>query len=158
VTEEEPLLGRLEAAALLAVDAANGGELSGIEQVFRAYEMLFRRRPEVPQVSRSFALLCEAGLVEYADSELGLTSRGRKLLRRAGLPSSPDRPNKVTDLLGELEESDLVPEGSVPVPAESDIADSLADLESDDAAGEPMEIGANIACPPVGVPLDIWAR
>jgi len=162
----EPLLGRFEAAIFLAVDAANGGELAGIEQIFEVFEQLFRRRLTPSEFAGSLALLCEAGLVEYSESELGVTPRGRKLLRHAGLPGSPDRPKRVTDLLGALEEDDLAPEGSVPAPSEQDITDALANLEADDASGRALRMGSEIAgpvvaAPAVGVPIvpvSIWDR
>jgi hypothetical protein len=151
-----PLLGRYEAATLLAVDAANGGELAGIEQVFEIFEQLFQRRLTTSECAGSLALLCGAGLVEYSESELGLTPRGRKLLRHAGLPGNPDRPRKVADLLSELDESDLAPQGSVPAPSEQDVADALASLEADDASDLRPRAGANIALPVIGAPILGW--
>jgi hypothetical protein len=157
----EPLFGRYEAAIFLAVDAANGGELAGIEQVFEVFEQLFQRRLTPSELAESLALLCEAGLVEYSESELGVTPRGRKLLRHAGLPGSADRPEKVADLLGALEEDDLAPEGSVPVPSEHDITEALESLEADLAGGRAPQMGSEVAAPVVGVPLvpvSIWDR
>jgi hypothetical protein len=153
----EPLLGRHEAATLLAVDAANGGELAGIEQVFEAFEQLFQRRLTPSESADSLALLCEAGFVEYCEGELGLTPHGRKLLRRAGLPRSPDRARKVAELLGELEEADLASEGSVPAPSEEEITDALASLEADDSSDLAPQLGANIAFPQVGSPILGWS-
>jgi hypothetical protein len=153
----EPLLGRYEAATLLAVDAANGGELAGIEQIFEAFERLFQRRPSASQASESVTLLCEAGFVEYVESELGLTRQARKLLRRAGLPGSPDRPRKVADLLSELEESDLAPEGSVPAPSENDINDALENLKIDDSNGTGPRMGADVAMTEIGGPILGWS-
>jgi hypothetical protein len=152
----EPLLGRYEAATLLAVDAANGGELAGIEQVFEAFEQLFQRQLTPSESADSLALLCEAGFVEYTESELGLTPHGRKLLRRAGLPGSPDRPRKVTDLLSQLEDGDLAPEGSVPAPSEQDIIDALESLESDDASNLGPQVGPNVAFTQIGSPILGW--
>jgi hypothetical protein len=147
----EPLLGRYEAATLLAVDGANGGTLAGIEQIFQTFEGLFQRRPTALQSAVSFGLLCDAGLVEYVESELGLTSRGRKLLRHAGLPDSPDRPSRVADLLGELEEADLAPEGSVPAPSEHDIEVAVTRPQGDGASDLAPRTGAEVALPAIGV-------
>ena len=150
---DEPLLGRYEAAALLAVDGANGGTLAGIEQIFETFERLFQRRPGATQIAASFALLCDAGLVEYTESELGLTSHGRKLLRRAGLLDSPDRPARVADLLGELEEADLAAPGTVAAPSEEDVRTALTNLASDDDAGAGPVTGDEIAPAAIGAPL-----
>jgi hypothetical protein len=149
----EPLLGRYEAATLLAVDAANGGELAGIEQIFAAFERLFQRQPSALQAAASFALLCEAGLIEFLDSELGLTRHGRKLLRHTGLPGNADRPRRVAELLGELEPADLAPKGSVPAPSDKDITDALTGLQDDDSTGNVLRPGAEVAPPEIGVPL-----
>jgi hypothetical protein len=149
----EPLLGRYEAATLLAVDGANGGTLAGIEQIFETFERLFQRRPTASQSAASLALLCDAGLVEYTEGELGLTSRGRKLLRHTGLPGSPDRPGRVADLLGDLEEEDLAAAGSVPAPSERDIEAALNSLEADDAGDAALRTGAEVALPQIGAPL-----
>jgi hypothetical protein len=152
----EPLLGRYEAATLLAVDAANGGELAGIEQVFEAFEQMFQRRPAASESAGSLALLCEAGFVEYSEGELGLTPRGRKLLRHAGLPGSRDRPHKVADLLGELEEDDLAPQGSIPAPSEQDITDALTSLTADEASDLAPEMGSTVAPLEIGAPILGW--
>jgi len=150
---DEPLLGRYEAAALLAVDAANGGTLAGIEEIVATFERLFHRQPTAAQSAASFALLCEAGLVEYSESELGLTRHGRKLLRHAGLPGSPDRPRRVAELLGEVEDGDLASPGSVPSPSEHDVSAALSNLEADGGADLSPRTRGAASLPVIGVPL-----
>ena len=152
----QPLLVRYEAAMLLAVDGANGGELAGLEQVLVAFEVLFHHPPTVSESAEAIALLSEAGFVEYVQDQLGLTPQGRKLLRRAGLPESPDRPRKVAHLLGELEEIDLAAEGSVPAPTEADLAAALHTLGSDQLEGVAPMLGADVAGPDVGSSLSLY--
>lgn len=135
---------------LLAVERANGGELSGLEQVLVAFQTLFDRQMEPEGYARSCALLCEAGLVESAGEYVGLSPAGRKLLRRTGVPGSPERPHKVADQLGLLENLDLAPEGSVPCPSVAAFEAASASLGPDgEAGGEPM-LGSELAPRPLG--------
>jgi len=141
---------------LLAVDGANGGELAGLEQVLVSFEVMFHYPPAVVESAEAIALLCEAGFVEYAQEAIGLTPHGRKLLRRAGLPESPDRPRKVAHLLSEVDEMDLAPEGSVPAPTEDDVASALETLNSDQRQGVAPELGADLAGPAIGASMSIY--
>jgi hypothetical protein len=125
--EEQPqsLFGKVEAAALLAVEDANGGELSELDQVLASYHFMFGQWPETSEFTEACGLLCEAGLVEWQGRALGLTPRGRKLLRRAGRPGASRRPKLVTDLLQGIKDSELADEGSVPEPSQDEVADVL---------------------------------
>jgi len=145
-----PLLGRPEAAMLLAVEQANGGELSGLEQVLVAFEFLFERRMRPEAYAESCALLCEAELVEYRDDSLGLTPAGRKLLRRTGVPGNPERPHKVAEQLALLEALDLAVPGSVAAPPLAAFEAASATLSSDGEAGEEPVLGSELAPPPLG--------
>jgi len=146
-----PLLGRPEAAMLLAVEGANGGELSGLEQVLVAFETLFDRQMEPEAYAQSCALLCEAGLVEFVEGCLGLTPAGRKLLRRTGVPGNPGRPHNVAEQLAPLEELDLAGEGSVPSPTVAAFEAAGAALKSDGAAGDAPLLGSELAPRPRGI-------
>lgn len=124
----EPLLGRVEAATLLAVEDANGGEWAELEQVIARFRVLFGQWPHADELSDAFGLLCEAGLVDYRDDGLELTSKGRKLLRHAGMPGNQQRPGKVTRLLGEIPDEQLAEEGSVPEPSSGQVSGALERL------------------------------
>ena len=143
-----PLLGRPEAAMLLAVEGANGGELSGLEQVLVAFETLFQRSMQPEAYARSCALLCEAQLVEWVDDSLGLTPGGRKLLRRTGVPGNPERPVQVADQLSLLEEVDLEPPGSVPAPDARAFEAATKSLASDGEQGDEPVLGSDLAPQP----------
>jgi len=143
---------------LLAIDRANGGELAGLEQVLVAFEVLFHQPPTAPESADALALLCEAGFVEYLQEEIGLTPHGRKLLRRAGLPESPERPRKVTQLLGELEDMDLAPAGSVPAPTEADVGCALETLHGDQHEGVAPTLGADLVGPAIGASLSRYGN
>jgi hypothetical protein len=108
------------------------------------------------RAAASFSLLCEAGLVEYVENELGLTRHGRKLLRHTGLPGNADRPRRVAELVGEMEPAELAPKGSVPAPSDKDITDALTALQDDDSTGNILRPGAEVAPPEIGVPLVPW--
>ncbi|MGA2211099.1 MAG: hypothetical protein ABSH30_15860 [Acidimicrobiales bacterium] len=140
-----PLLGRREAAMLLAVERANGGELAGLEQVLAAFETLFDRQMEPDAYADASALLCEADLVEYTDESLGLTPSGRKLLRRTGVPGSPGRPLQVTEQLATLEPLDLAEAGSVASPDAKTLERAAAALNADADSGDEPVPGDDLA-------------
>jgi hypothetical protein len=127
----QPLFGRLDAATLLAVEGANGGEWAGLGQVIVTFNVVFGQSPDVDQFTESCRLLCEAGLIEYVDEGLTLAPAGRKLLRRAGSRRGAGRPQNVTELLEVFDELDLAAEGSVPEPAVADIAAALEGLTTE---------------------------
>jgi len=135
MTMDEDLFGRFDAAALLAVEAANGGELATLEQVVSTFLALFGESPAPARFAEACALLAEASLVEYQDEALGLTSGGRRLLRRAGTMKAAERPERLLSLLRQLDEGDLAPEGSVPAPTAEAVAAALADLDHDLESG-----------------------
>ncbi|HEV8064832.1 MAG TPA: hypothetical protein VGP46_08380, partial [Acidimicrobiales bacterium] len=112
--EYEPLFGKVEAATLLAVEDANGGELAELYQVVASYHFMFGQWPETAEFTEACGLLCEAGLVEWQGGALGLTPKGRKFLRRAGRHGAAGRPKLVTDLLQGIDDKELADEGSVP--------------------------------------------
>src|SRR5487761_1387325 len=118
----DPILGRMEAAVLLAVEQANGGELSSVAQVLATFHTTFNRLPEAAPFAASTALLAEAHLVEYVEAQIGLTPGGRRLLRRTGAPWGRQRAERATALVGEIDEDDLADAGSVPCPSESVVA------------------------------------
>jgi hypothetical protein len=128
---DEALFGRIDAAALLAVEGANGGEWAGLGQVIVTFRVMFGRRPEAEEFTESCGLLCEARLIEYRRGGLELTAYGRKLMRRAGTEGSVGRPAKVTDLLQELDESSIAGQGSVPEPSADEVAEVLEELTDD---------------------------
>lgn len=125
--EGSPPLGRFDAATLLAVESANGGEWAGLAQVIVTFKVVFAQTPNVEEFTESCGLLCEAGLIEYVDEGLTLTPDGRKLLRRAGSSRSDSRPKNVADLLEIIDERDLAAEGSVPEP---DLAEMTAAFDT----------------------------
>ncbi len=124
----ESLFGRYEAAALLAVERANGGELAPLEQVLVAFEGLFGAGVTAATFAESVALLVDAGLVAYTDGGLELTVDGRRTIRRSGAHFEPDLPSKVADRLALIGEDELAPEGELPSPSEEDVLAALASL------------------------------
>jgi hypothetical protein len=155
----EPLLARREAAMLLAVERANGGELAGIEQVLVAFETLFARQMQPQAFAEACALLCEAELIEYVDESLGLTSDGRRLLRHTGLPGHSDRPHRVAEQLASLELPDLDEAGSVPSPEVAAFETAIVALESDGETGDqPMLGGDLVQQPPDNLTPYGWAN
>jgi hypothetical protein len=138
----QPLLGRFEAATLLAVEAANGGEWAGLGQVIVTFKVVFGQFPDGDQFTDSCQLLCEARLIEYLDEGLTLTSHGRKLLRQAGSRRSSERPQNVTDLLNTIEDRDLAAPGSVAEPDEAEVAAAFETL-TDEVTDDLMQIQAS---------------
>lgn len=124
----EQLFGRYEAAALLAVEKANGGELAPLEQVLVSFEGLFGSSAAPATLSESLSLLIDARLVEWVNHGLELTLDGRKIIRRSGSHWDPELPEKVEDRLQRIEEEDLAPEGELAYPTEDDIRGALASL------------------------------
>jgi hypothetical protein len=124
----ESLFGRYEAAALLAVERANGGELAPLEQVIAAFEALFGSSVTAETFSESLSLLVDAGLIDWANHGLELTLDGRRTIRRSGSHWDHDFPDKVADRLSRIEEDDLAPEGELPAPSEEDILGALQSL------------------------------
>jgi hypothetical protein len=150
-----PLFGRFDAAALLAVEAANGGEWAGLAQVLVTFHLLFGEWPDVPGFTESCGLLCEAGLVEYAEGGLGLSIDGRKLLRRAGKQGAASRPERLTELLAAIDELDLAEEGTVDKPDEDVVAsarDHLSDEVTSDLESVQASNFARRAGPPMMLP------
>lgn len=106
--------GEAEGAVLVAVERANGGELAPLPQV------LWRMRAFIPaalmpgsdQFADSAATLLELDLIEWREGQLGLSVKGRKLLRRSGLGNDPRHVLNVTRLLAEFDPDDRV--GEVP--------------------------------------------
>ncbi|MGH9171244.1 MAG: hypothetical protein ACRD0Z_10295 [Acidimicrobiales bacterium] len=135
--QEESLFGKPEAAALLAVEDANGGELADIGQVLAAYQYLFGRWPEAARFAQACGLLHRAGLVECRGRAVGLTPRARKLLRRSGRPGSAHRPEAVTSLLEKIAGRELASANSGLEPSEDKVADALTELaENPELVGE----------------------
>ncbi len=122
------LFGRYEAAALLAVEKANGGELAGLEQVIISFEGLFGASVAPTTFVEAMELLIDAHLVEWRDYCLGLSVEGRRLIRRSGSHWSADFPAKVADQLSELSEDDLAGEGELACPSEADILEAMRSL------------------------------
>jgi hypothetical protein len=152
--EEAPLFGRFDAAALLAVEGANGGEWAGLGQVLATFNLLFREWPEPDDFAESCGLLCDAGLVEYENEGLALLAAGRKLLRRAGRHGSPDRPAKVAELLGAFDDGDLAgdaaagPTGEEVAAARGQLTDDLTDdYATLHATNEARLVGPSIVLP-----------
>ncbi len=136
MTMDEGLFGRSEAATLLAVEAANGGELATLEQVLSTFLALFGEFPDPDRFAEACGLLAEAAVVGYEDGALGLTPAGRRLLRRAGAPQGADRPGRLLGLLRQLDEGDLAPEGSRPAPTAEAVTAALTDLHHDLESGD----------------------
>lgn len=156
--DEAPLFGRFDAAALLAVEGANGGEWAGLGQVLATFNLLFREWPEPGDFAESCGLLCDAGLVEYESEGLGLLPAGRKLLRKAGRHGSPDRPAKVADLLAGLDEGDLVSGEGAAGPTGEEVAAARGQLTedlTDDYATLHAANEARLVGPPIVLPAGI---
>jgi hypothetical protein len=124
----ESLFGRYEAAALLAVERANGGELAPLEQVVVSFEGLFGSSVTAGTFAESLALLVDAGLIDWTNHALELTLDGRRTIRRSGSHWDTDFPDKVADRLSRIDEEDLSPEGELPSPSEHDILGALHSL------------------------------
>lgn len=139
-----PLFGRFDAAVLMAVENANGGEWAGLGQVIVTFDVVFGQSPDVDEFTESCQLLCEAGLIEYFDDGLALTPSGRKLLRRAGSRGGAKRPQAVTDLLAELDDGDLAAEGTVPAPERSEVAAAVQELTPEAVDGLERFQAANV--------------
>lgn len=131
VGDDQPLFGRFDAATLLSVEGANGGEWASLGQVLVTFKLLFGELPEADGFAESCGLLCDAGLVEYTGDGLDLLGSGRKLLRRAGRHGSAERPARVAELLGQFDEGDLGEEGAVDTPSGDDVAAALGGLTED---------------------------
>lgn len=121
----ESLFGRYEAAALLAVERANGGELAPLEQVLASFEQLFGAMVTTSTLAESISLLIDAGLVSWATGGLELTVEGRRTIRRAGAHWDAELPEKVEARLALIGEDELAPEGELPAPTEGEIVDAL---------------------------------
>lgn len=124
----EALFGRYEAAALLAVERANGGELAPLPQVLAAFEGLFGSIATAATFTESVSLLVDARLVEWHNPALGLTVEGRKAIRRSGTPWDPELADKLADRLSRIAEEELAPEGELPAPSEEDVHEALRAL------------------------------
>lgn len=142
----ESLFGRYEAAALLAVERANGGELAPLEQVIVAFEQLFGTSVTASTFTESLSLLIDARLIDWSNGGLELSYEGRKTIRRSGMHSSPDFPDKVAEKLAELDEDDLAPEGELPAPTEHEVAEAMAALGRGQLTGDVPVPG--LAIPP----------
>ncbi|MGO9196698.1 MAG: hypothetical protein ACLQK4_06190 [Acidimicrobiales bacterium] len=124
----ESLFGRYEAAALLAVERANGGELAPLEQVIVAFEALFGASVAASTFAESLALLIDARLIDWSNRGLELTLDGRRTIRRSGSHWDADFPDKVADRLSRIEEDELSPEGELPAPTEHDVLQAMESL------------------------------
>jgi len=133
-----------EGGALVAVERANGGELAPLPQVLRTLNSFTPSgsRPVAASFANSVRLLIDFGVVEYIDSQLGLTPEGRKLLRRSGMPNDSRHVALVTGLLQEFDEYELEPEESVIAPTEQDVQEALGDADrvqqTDGGLGTPL--------------------
>jgi hypothetical protein len=155
---DEPLFGRFDAATLLAIEAANGGEWASLGQVIVTFKTLFGELPDADGFAESCGLLCDAGLVEFTGEGLDLHPAGRKLLRRAGRHGNPARPAKVTELLLPFDEGDLGEEGAVATPTAEEVAAALEALTAEmsdelgslQAANQSRLLGPPIVLPGFG--------
>jgi hypothetical protein len=133
-----------EGAAFVAVERANGGELAPLLQVLWTLHSFTppRSRPSPAAFAASMTVLIEIGVVEYADSQLGLTPEGRKLLRRSGMPNDPRHVALVTALLQEHGEDRPEPDEPACSPTEEDVRQAMSDgdriQETDGSAGTPI--------------------
>lgn len=156
--EAAALFGRFDAATLLAVEGANGGEWAGLGQVLATFNVLFREWPEPDDFAESCGLLRDAGLVEYENEGLGLLPAGRKLLRKAGRHGSPERPAKVADMLERLDEGDLVAGDEAAGPTGEEVAAARGQLTEDlrdDYATLHATNEARLVGPPMVLPAGI---
>ncbi|MHB1988715.1 MAG: hypothetical protein ACYCSF_12160 [Acidimicrobiales bacterium] len=124
----ESLFGRYEAAALLAVERANGGELAPLEQVIVAFEGLFGSSVTAETFAESLALLVDAGTIKWANRCLELTLEGRRMIRRSGSHWDRELPAKVARRLSQMDEDDLSPEGELAAPSKEEILAALDGL------------------------------
>lgn len=128
----------------MAVERANGGELAPLLQVLWTLHSFTPRgsRPSPAAFAASTTLLIKLGVIEYVDSQLGLTPEGRRLLRRSGLPNDARHVTLVTEQLQEFDNVDIEPDGSVIGPTEEDIRLALNDgdriQETEGGAGTPV--------------------
>jgi hypothetical protein len=141
----EALFGRFEAAALLAVERANGGELAPLEQVIMSFEALFGQSVTAATFAESVALLVDAGLVEWANRGLELTLDGRRVIRRSGSHWDAELPDKVAERLSRIEEDELAPEGELPSPTEEEVLGALQALNRGRLEGDAPLPGDAIA-------------
>ncbi len=143
--DEGPLFGRYEAACLLAVERANGGEVAPLEQVIVAFEGLFGSSVTATTFAESLALLVDASLIGWTGAGLELTYEGRKTIRRSGSHWDPDFPDKVAERLSRIEEAELAPEGELPCPGEEEVRSAMAALERGQIVGQAPLTGDAIA-------------
>ena len=135
------LLAEPEGAALVAIERANGGELAPIAQVLWTQSQ-WMRPPGAEAFAASTGLLVDAGLVEYVEGQLGLTPRGRKVLRKvSGMPGDPSHLRNVVAVLAELEPDTAADPGSRPAPSPGDVRSALEEdlevAEAGDSFGGP---------------------
>lgn len=140
-----PLFGRYEAATLLAVEQANGGEMAGLEQVIATFQGLFGSSVTPTTFAEATELLVSARLVEWKSNCLALTVQGRRLIRRSGSHWDSDFPEEVADKLSELDESDLAPEGELDSPSEDDVRRAMRSFSQDVLVGEAPLPGGTLA-------------
>ena len=95
-------------------------------------------------------------MIEYVRGGLELTPPGRRLLRRAGTEGSAGRPDRVTDLLQQLDEKDLAEQGSVPAPATVEVAAALEELTASVTRGLERAQASNEARLVGPAMLPIW--
>jgi hypothetical protein len=107
--ETQSLFGRSEAALLLAIEHANGGEFAPLGQVLVAHQQLFRSVVDPEVLACSGALLIDASLVEWWDGAFALLPKGRKLIRRSGSHWAADFPDRVAERLSQIAEESLSP-------------------------------------------------
>lgn len=121
----ESLFGRYEAATLLAVERANGGEIAPLEQVVVAFEALFGSSVAASTFTESISLLIDAGMVAWTDYALELTLEGRRMIRRSGARWDHELPDKVAERLSRISEDELAPEGELPAPTEEEVLGAM---------------------------------
>ena len=128
--------GELEAAVLVGVERANGGELAPLAQVLGTMNALMpvALRPDPEQFADCAATLLELELIEWREGQLGLTVTGRRLLRRSGLRNDPRHVINVTRLLEELEPDEWAGDPP-PGPSAEDVRQAVAD-DAAQAAGD----------------------
>ncbi|MGH9297822.1 MAG: hypothetical protein ACRDZP_07600 [Acidimicrobiales bacterium] len=139
-----PLFGRQEAAALLAVERANGGEFAAIEQVLSCFNQMFRVYAGAESLEESFSLLIDASLVEWDGAGLALLPDGRKLIRRSGAHWDPELPALLADRLSAIDEDTLSPEGELPAPTAEQIGAAYLALGRDAETGRAPVAGGSL--------------
>lgn len=150
--DDGPVFGRFDAATLLAVEGANGGEWAGLGQVLVTFHVLFREWPDPDDFAESCRLLGAAGLVACEGDGLGLLPPGRKLLRRSGRDGSPSRPAKVAALLSDFDEGDLAEVGEDAGPSGEQVAAARSQL-TDDVREDYVTLQASNQARLVGPPI-----